>query len=131
MHFLIDPPDLQITGDAEGIFQLLYNLLDNAVKFTPFKGSLGLTIRRCGDERVEFTVWDTGIGIAEEQQGRIFDAFTQADNGLAWHHDGIGLGLAFTQRMATMLGGDCTVQSTPGSGSRFIVTLPIQPMLRG
>jgi PAS domain S-box-containing protein len=60
VHFLIDPPDLEIVGDSEGIFQLLYNLLDNAVKFTPFQGSLGLTIRRSDAAQVEITVWDTG-----------------------------------------------------------------------
>jgi PAS domain S-box-containing protein len=131
VHFSIDPPDLEIVGDIEGIFQLLFNLLDNAVKFTPFQGSLGLTIRRSAADQVEITVWDTGIGIAAEQQTRIFDAFTQADGSLARRHEGIGLGLAYAQRVANLLGGDCTVDSTPGSGSRFIVTLPIRPLLRG
>jgi signal transduction histidine kinase len=125
IHFAIEPSDLEIVGDAEGISQLLFNLLDNAVKFTPVSGSLGLKILGNAADQVEITVWDTGIGIAEEQQTRIFDAFTQADSGRARRYDGIGLGLAYAQRMAGLLGGDCTVQSTPGSGSRFIVTLPL------
>lgn len=119
-----EPPDLEIVGDAEGIVQLIFNLLDNAVKFTPAGGALGLEIRRTEDDEVEISVWDTGIGIAEEQQSHIFDAFIQADSGRKRQYEGVGLGLAYAQRMAHLLGGECTVQSRPGGGSRFTVRLP-------
>jgi signal transduction histidine kinase len=128
MHFTVDPPDLEMVGDAECITQLMYNLLDNAVKFTPVGGAVGLVISRSATSDVELVVWDTGIGIAEEQQERIFDAFIQAVSGLARHYNGIGLGLAYAQRMASLLGGSCAVQSTPGEGSRFVVSLPIEPV---
>ena len=77
---------------------------------------------------MKLIVWDTGIGIAEDQQERIFDAFIQADSGLARHYDGIGLGLAYTQRVVNLLGGTCTVHSTPGEGSQFVIHLPIHPL---
>ena len=124
VQFAVEPQELEIVGDAEGISQLLHNLLDNAIKFTPYGGALGLAIRQSGDDEVELVVWDTGIGIAEEQQERIFNAFTQADSGLARRYDGMGLGLAYAQRVVGLLGGSCTVQSTPGEGSRFVVLLP-------
>jgi PAS domain S-box-containing protein len=124
VRFAIEPRDLRMIGDAEGISQLLYNLLDNAIKFTPAGGALGLSIGLVGEDQVEMVVWDTGIGVPQEQQERIFDAFIQGDSGLARHYEGIGLGLAYAQRMAKLLGGTCTVQSTPGSGSRFTVVLP-------
>ncbi len=127
MQFAIDPPDLTIESDSEGIAQLLYNLLHNAVKFTPDGGAVGLQIGSSdGGAAVELVVWDTGIGIADDQHEQIFEAFTQADGGLTRHYDGIGLGLTFAQRMAGLLGGACTVESTPGRGSRFVVTLPVR-----
>jgi PAS domain S-box-containing protein len=126
IDFAVEPPDLLIEADSEGLTQLLYNLLDNAVKFTPAGGSVGLQIaKRAGGEAVEFTVWDTGIGIDGSARERIFDAFTQADAGLARRYEGIGLGLTYAQRMAHLLGGSVTVESRVGSGSRFVVTLPL------
>ena len=69
-------------------------------------------------------VWDTGIGIADDEHARIFEAFTQADGGLARRYEGVGLGLAYPRRMADLMGGEVRVESTVGKGSRFIVTLP-------
>jgi signal transduction histidine kinase len=127
VEFDIDPPDLTIEGDTDALIQLLYNLLDNAVKFTPAGGSAGLQIGKCPDgEYVTLAVWDTGIGIADTQHERIFEAFMQADGGLARHYEGIGLGLAYARRMANLLGGTVAVESSPGRGSRFVVKLPIQ-----
>jgi PAS domain S-box-containing protein len=126
VDFAIDPPDLTIEGDTDALVQLLYNLLDNAVKFTPSGGSVGLQIGRCADkELVTLAVWDTGIGIADTQHERIFEAFMQADGGLARRYDGIGLGLAYARRMVNLLGGTVAVESTPGRGSRFVVKLPV------
>jgi signal transduction histidine kinase len=131
----IEPPDLTMEADGEALAQLLYNLLDNAVKFTPAGGAVGLEIRRVpapgaattgavGAENIQFVVWDTGIGIADAERARIFEAFTQVDGGLARRYDGMGLGLAYAQRMVGLLGGSVVVESAVGSGSRFVVTLP-------
>jgi len=124
VHCSVKPPDLEMESDAEGLAQLLHNLLDNAIKFTPAGGAVGLEMRRTEGSQIEMVVWDTGIGIGAEQQARIFDAFMQVDGGLARHYEGVGLGLAYAQRMAALLGGECSVQSAPGQGSRFTVTLP-------
>jgi PAS domain S-box-containing protein len=135
VEFMIEPRDLAMEVDSEALTQLLYNLLDNAVKFTPPGGAVGLEIRRSvplrdmaaeqGEaESIQFVVWDTGIGIADGERARIFDAFTQVEGGLARRYEGIGLGLAYAQRMAGLLGGGVVVESAVGSGSRFVVTLP-------
>jgi PAS domain S-box-containing protein len=126
IDFAVDPPDLMMVADSEGLTQLLYNLLDNAVKFTPAGGSIGLQIGYSpGGEGVQFVIWDTGIGIDDGIQERIFEPFTQADAGLARRYEGIGLGLTYARRMAALLGGSVTVESRVGSGSRFVVTLPL------
>ncbi len=125
VDFVVEPPDLMMNADSEALTQLLYNLLDNAVKFTPAGGAVGLQIGRRADAGfVEFAVWDTGIGIAGGEQERIFEAFTQADAGMARRYQGIGLGLAYARRMADLFGGTVELQSALGQGSRFVVTLP-------
>ena len=121
----------QSTGtfsDSNGITQVLHNLLDNAVKFTAQGGRIGLTAcAAAGEETAQLVVWDTGIGIAPADQARIFQPFVQGDSSLARSYEGIGLGLAYAIRMVELLGGTLTVDSTRGQGSRFTVTLPVQP----
>jgi signal transduction histidine kinase len=73
------------------------------------------------------TVWDTGIGIPLEQQARLFDAFTQVDQTLTRPFEGVGIGLASAHQLVTLLGGRIAVQSDPGQGARFTVTLPVTP----
>jgi signal transduction histidine kinase len=117
------PQDLRIYSDSRRLTQVLTNLLSNAVKFTPAGGAIGLEV--VGDSRaVHCTVWDTGIGIAEEDLPRLFQPFVQLDAGLARQYDGTGMGLAVAQRLMDMFGGTITVASTIGRGSRFTVTLP-------
>jgi len=118
------PPEMELVSYGDGITQILTNLLDNAVKFTPAGGQLGIEARRAEDGRVAFTVWDTGIGIAPEQQTSIFQPFIQLDGSLARHYEGIGLGLAYVRRMVDLLHGELTLSSAPGEGSRFTVSLP-------
>jgi signal transduction histidine kinase len=119
------PPDLSILSDGNGIIQVLKELLENAVKFTPDDGRVGLEIRDEDlNEGVRLTVWDTGIGIAPEQQATIFQPFLQGDARLARTYEGLGLGLAYARRMVELLGGSIKVESELGTGSRFIVTLP-------
>ena len=123
LHVLVDPPDLAVSTDRAGLAAILDRLLDNAVKFTPTGGSLGLEARlvRGG---VQIVVWDTGIGINPDQFAKVTEPFTQADSRLARAYEGAGLGLAYVTQMVDLLGGRLDVESSPGRGSRFIVTLP-------
>ena len=125
IHMDVQPPGLIVRSDGDAILQILNALLDNAVKFTPAGGSLGVTI--CAGEEgeaVRIEVWDTGIGISAEQTAYLFQPFTQIDQRLAREFVGIGLGLALVRRRVELLHGTIAVDSTPGSGSRFVVTLP-------
>lgn len=116
--------------DERRLKQILVNLLSNAVKFTPANGSLGLTVRGDPQEkRVMFTVWDKGIGIHENDLPRLFRPFVQLDSSLAREAPGTGLGLALVAQMARLHGGSVKVESQPGEGSRFTVTLPWEPAL--
>ncbi|MGO4841345.1 ATP-binding protein, partial [Rhizobiaceae sp. 2RAB30] len=106
--------------------QTLLNLLSNASKFTK-QGTVELAVDRAvvdGASLLTFAVSDTGIGMTEEQLGRLFQAFSQADNSTTRKFGGTGLGLAISRSFAKMLGGDLTVTSKPGEGSRFLFTLP-------
>ena len=122
--FAVMPPDLAIISDSEALMNMLDALLDNAVKFTPAHGHIGLEIQAVGDDRVRFVVSDDGIGIDAEKQKRIFLPFVQGDGALNRAYDGTGLGLAFVARMANALGGTVGVESVPTRGSRFFITLP-------
>jgi len=112
-----------ITGDERKLKQILFNLLSNAVKFTPDKGKIGIVAQRMNGA-VQIAVWDTGVGIAPEDQQRIFEEFQQVGHGLAGKTEGTGLGLALTKRFVELHGGTLWVESTPGSGSTFTFTLP-------
>ncbi|HJU15984.1 MAG TPA: response regulator [Stellaceae bacterium] len=119
------PPDLgTLHTDRTKLKQSLLNLLSNAGKFT-HEGLLSLDIAR-SDGEVSFAVADTGIGMTEEQLGRLFQAFTQADAATTRRYGGTGLGLAITKRFCEMLGGRITVESVPGQGSTFTIVLPVR-----
>lgn len=112
--------------DVTKVKQTLLNLLSNASKFTK-NGTIQLLVeqRAEGDSRwLTFSVTDSGIGMSEEQMGRLFQAFSQADNSTSRKFGGTGLGLAISRSFAQMLGGDLTVSSKPGEGSCFVFTLP-------
>ena len=105
----------------------MVNLLINAVKFSPEGSAVGLDVR--GDienKRILFTVWDQGIGIAPQDLTRLFQPFTQLDSALSRQYAGTGLGLSLVLKMVELHGGGISVQSEPGKGSRFVVTLPWQ-----
>ena len=108
--------------DRTKLKQSLLNLLSNAGKFT-HDGQIKLDIQP-GDGEISFIVGDTGIGMTEEQQGRLFQAFSQADVSTSRRYGGTGLGLAITKHFCEMLGGSITVESMPGKGSTFTITLP-------
>src|ERR1035437_4174763 len=119
---VICPVDIgSFRSDQTKVKQCLLNLLSNANKFTS-KGTLTLTVAREGGFQVRFGVSDTGVGMTEEQLARLFQAFSQADASTTKHFGGTGLGLAITKHFCTMLGGDVTVESTPGKGSTFIIS---------
>jgi signal transduction histidine kinase/CheY-like chemotaxis protein len=108
--------------DRTKLKQSLLNLLSNASKFAN-EGRIKLEVRPA-DAEISFIVSDTGIGMTEEQQGRLFQAFSQADASTTKQYGGTGLGLAITKRFCEMLGGNIAVASTPGQGSTFTITLP-------
>jgi adenylate cyclase len=121
---LICPTDIgSFRSDQTKLKQCLLNLMSNANKFTS-KGALTLTVAREANAGVCFRVSDTGVGMTEEQIGRLFQAFSQADASTTKRFGGTGLGLAITKCFCTLLGGDVTVESTPGAGSTFIIRLP-------
>jgi PAS domain S-box-containing protein len=121
-----DVPDALI-GDPDRLRQILLNLVDNAIKFTE-KGSIILHIRselESAEKAVLcFSVADTGIGIPKDKQQLIFEAFYQADNSMTRKYGGTGLGLAICSQLAAIMGGEITLESKPGQGSAFHVTLP-------
>jgi CheY-like chemotaxis protein len=109
--------------DNQRLGQILRNLVSNAVKFTE-RGSVGLRVSALPGNRIAFAIRDTGIGIAPHQHEIIFEAFRQADGSTHRKFGGTGLGLSISRDLARLLGGDITVQSTPGEGSTFTLELP-------
>ncbi|MBM2806461.1 MAG: His Kinase (phosphoacceptor) domain protein, partial [Deltaproteobacteria bacterium] len=112
-----------ITGDERKIKQILLNLLSNAVKFTPEGGRIGIEARQA-DGSVEISVTDTGIGIAAEDQPKIFDEFRQVGGDYAHKSEGTGLGLTLAKKFVELHGGKIWVESEVGKGSTFTFTLP-------
>lgn len=112
-----------IESDAKRLRQILINLLSNAIKFTD-SGQVSLHVKLLNDEQLlQLRVIDTGIGIAPEQQAKIFQPYAQAEAGDVQHDEGSGLGLVITRRLARMLGGEIHVESELGNGSTFTVTV--------
>ena len=126
-HAVAAVPD-RLIGDALRFRQVLTNLVGNAFKFT-HEGEIVLKLDveelpndTPGHVNLRIAVRDTGIGIAKEQQGRLFQAFSQADASTSRQYGGTGLGLAISRRLARMMGGDLTFESTPGTGTTFVFT---------
>jgi signal transduction histidine kinase len=123
-----------VMGDPGRLFQVLTNLLDNALKFTP-QGTIGLTVRTARAEDaagasrdvVEFVVKDTGIGIQAADQVSVFESFNQVDGSTTRSYGGSGLGLAISKELTQLMGGSITVASQFGSGSTFVVRIPLAP----
>ncbi len=122
----LDPAVTEIQADARRLKQILINLLGNAVKFTPAGGQVALAVHGDAEQqRVDFTVRDTGVGIAPEDLPRLFQDFVQLDARLAREYEGTGLGLAMVRRLVELHGGQVRAESEGlGKGSRFTVSLP-------
>jgi len=118
----VPPPDLVVLGEHEKARQVLVNLLSNAVKFTGAGGRVALSYETEPDV-VRLRVTDSGLGIPADALERIFEPFVQLDSGLTRAAEGAGLGLAISRRLARLMGGDLTVESTPGRGSTFTFSL--------
>jgi PAS domain S-box-containing protein len=130
--FEIDAPDnlpVALEGDATRLNQILTNLLSNAIKFTD-RGGVELRIHQVASTpshaTICFSVRDTGIGIAREVQARLFSPFAQADASITRRFGGTGLGLSIVKRLADLMGGEVRMDSTPGVGSEFSVTLEFE-----
>ena len=120
----VDPTIRTVMADEIKLAQVLQRLLQNAVKFTPRGGEIGLEVTHGAQVgTVAFTVWDTGIGIAQQDIERAFQPFIQLDTGLARAHEGAGLGLAVASRLIKAMDGKITVESERDQGSRFTVTV--------
>lgn len=120
-----------VWADERRLKQMLVNLLSNAVKFTPEGGKIGLQVRGDREKNILFfSVWDTGIGIRDEDLPRLFQPFTQLESSLARQAGGTGLGLALVSKMAAMHGGGVSVESEPGKGSRFTIRIPWESALQ-
>jgi PAS domain S-box-containing protein len=116
-----------ITADADKFREILYNLVENALKFTPEEGNIIVVMNR-RDEEIEVSVQDTGIGIAEKDRERIFDAFVQVDGSNTRRYGGAGLGLVLVKEYLRMHNGCIRVESEPGKGSKFIFKIPVYPI---
>jgi CheY-like chemotaxis protein len=117
----------RVIGDAARLRQVLLNLAGNAIKFTERGGVAVIVEPGSGPDEVRFLVRDTGIGIAPQEQERIFLEFEQGDSGAARKFGGSGLGLAISKRLIERMGGTIGVDSTAGAGSTFHVCLPLPP----
>ncbi len=114
-----------IAGDESRLTQVLTNLLDNAVKYTPEQGTITVTAKSLPDQMVEFAVTDTGLGIPEQDRPRVFERFYRVDKARSREMGGTGLGLAIVKHIVEGHGGQVWVEAHPPQGSRFLVRLPI------
>lgn len=121
----VDDSVMFVLADERRLKQILVHLLDNAIKFTPQGGNIGLTVHGNAEQRaVLFTVWDEGIGMSATSMTQLFKPFVQLDGGLSRQYGGVGLGLMLVYRLLHNQAGSISVESEEGIGSRFTVALP-------
>jgi two-component system phosphate regulon sensor histidine kinase PhoR len=119
------PPSLGVLANYDQIEQVLVNLIDNAIKYTPAKGKVHITAQR-GDNQIAVIVSDTGIGIQRKHQPRIFERFYRVDKARSRQSGGTGLGLSIVKHIVESHGGQVTVDSELGRGSTFSFSLPVE-----
>ena len=113
-------------GDPTRLSQVLMNLIGNSIKFTSEGGEISLSIEKIDDDRLHFSVKDTGIGISQENQSKIFEAFSQADTSTVRKFGGTGLGLTISSMIVKLMGGKLELKSEEGKGSNFFFTVPLE-----
>jgi PAS domain S-box-containing protein len=117
--------DWQIKADKHRVVQIILNLLNNAIKFTEPGGAIGIEVVPVSEKKLNVTIWDTGIGIPDQEQNRVFEKFHQVHNGImSRSHEGTGLGLTISRHLAQIMDGDLTLESKTGIGSRLTLTIP-------
>ncbi len=119
------PEGVTLFSDKRRVKQVLINLVSNAVKFTD-QGSVQIAARIPGDDNLEVRVIDTGVGIKREDMDKLFQPFQQIDVSLTKKHEGSGLGLHLSKKLADLLGGDISAKSEYGRGSEFTFTMPLR-----
>lgn len=119
----LDAPEF-IEADDKRLRQVLYNMVDNGIKFTN-KGYVRLGVRATGDKQVQFWVKDTGVGITEEGQKRLFQPFAHVESDTSRGYGGAGLGLTICRKLVEQMGGEIAIKSQPGLGSLFTFSIPI------
>jgi PAS domain S-box-containing protein len=121
---------VNIVADEQRLAQVITNLLSNAVKFTPAEGTIILSVKKIRSQgslcTLRIAVSDTGIGVTEEQKGRLFSLFEQADGSIARKYGGTGLGLAISKSIIELMGGDIWIDSVPGKGSVFSFEITVE-----
>ncbi|MDD2942592.1 MAG: ATP-binding protein [bacterium] len=123
----------RINADSDTLRQILINLIDNALKFTPANGVVLVRVMKQvaadGRNEIVFVVIDTGIGIAESEQEGIFDAFRQVESGNSRRYGGTGLGLAICRKLVQLMGGEIIVKSRPNLGAAFVFCIPLRDVI--
>ncbi|CAA6820301.1 MAG: BarA sensory histidine kinase (= VarS = GacS) [uncultured Sulfurovum sp.] len=132
-NYYLDPTiAAKIKGDPTKIKEVIINLLSNAIKFTSYGGEVNCIIEKTTDNDnnplISFSVQDNGIGMTEEQQSRIFEAFSQADISVTRKYGGTGLGLTISSQFVELMGGELTLESIKDEGTTFRFTLPLEEM---
>jgi len=115
---------LEVNGDQLKLQQVVYNIIDNAIKYTPRGGEVHCSVVRSGRKAV-IRVSDTGVGIPQEDLPHIFDRFYRVDKARSRETGGTGLGLSIVKQFVLLHGGTINARSTPGKGSTFIIELPL------
>ncbi|SNS66987.1 Signal transduction histidine kinase [Anaerovirgula multivorans] len=128
IKFFTNTKEKAILCDHDKIERILFNLLSNAIKCTNSGGEITVTIKEISD-KIQIIVKDTGRGITEEKQKIIFDRFRQGEDLLTRSHEGSGLGLSLTKALIEMHEGTISLKSKPGEGSKFIIEIPVKPLL--
>jgi len=120
--------DARVLADPARLRQILVNLLNNAVKFTPEGGCVGVEIATVAEGLLDITIRDNGIGISAERQALVFESFYKGDADIRLAGSkGVGLGLSISRQLARLMDGDLSLDSQPGAGSRFLLRLPLAP----
>ncbi|MBN2820566.1 MAG: PAS domain S-box protein [Bacteroidales bacterium] len=129
IELIVKKPEMPLilNTDENRLIQIFSNLLDNALRFTP-EGSVTFGISGIKENKAEFFVADTGVGIPKEKHGIIFDRFSQADNSLTRSYGGTGLGLSIVKKLLELMGSEITLDSEPGKGTCFRFQLPVVSM---